>query len=98
MERQELLQVVSKTTEYDLHQIEEIYNSLVGVMTETLSRGEKIVLSPELGIFIPKEWDNTSLQENSPRTRKAARYKIRFREGKELQKKLIRSKDGDEKH
>lgn len=89
MEQNEMFQKVSKDTGMELEQIEKVYHSMVKAMTETLGRGEEIVLLPEWGVYIPKAWDNTGLDENSPKTRKPAHYKIRFRPGNKLQKKLV---------
>lgn len=89
MEQNEMFQKVSKDTGMELEQIEKVYHSMVKAMTETLGRGEEIVLLPEWGVYIPKEWDNTGLDENSPKTRKPAQYKVRFRPGSKLQKKLV---------
>ena len=99
MERNEMFQKISKDTGMDLEQVERVYHSMIQVMSETLCRGEEIVLLPEWGVYIPKEWDNTGLDENSPKTRKPAHYKIRFRPGNKLQKKLVISPEkADRKH
>lgn len=92
MERNEMFQKISKDTGMETEQIEKVYHSMVKAMTETLCQGEEVVLLPEWGVYIPKEWDNTGLDENSPKTRKPAHYKIRFRPGNKLQKKLVITK------
>lgn len=89
MERNEMFQKISKDTGMDLEQIEKVYCSMIKAMTESLCHGEEVVLLPEWGVYIPKEWDNTGLDENSPKTRKPAHYKVRFRPGNKLQKKLV---------
>lgn len=89
MKRDEMFQKISDDTGIELEQIEKVYLSMVKAMSETLCRGEEVVLLPEWGVYIPKEWDNTGLEENSPKTRKPAHYKIRFRPGNKLQKKLV---------
>lgn len=88
MERNEMLQKISKDTGMNLEQIEKIYQSMAQVISDTLCQGEEVALMPELGLLIPKPWDNTGLDENSPRTRRPAHYKIRFRTGSKLQKAL----------
>lgn len=88
MERNEMFQKILEETGMELEQIEKVYFSMVHVMSDTLSRGEDVVLNPEWGLFAPKLWDNPGLNENSPRTRQAVRYKIRFRPGKEVEKQL----------
>lgn len=89
MERNEMFQKISNDTGVGLEQVEKVYRSMVRTMSESLRQGEEVVLTPEWGVFIPKEWDNTGLDENSPRTRKPAHYKIRFRPGSKLQKALV---------
>lgn len=88
MERKEMFQKILEETGVELEQIEKVYFSMVHVMSDTLGRGEDVVLTPEWGLFAPKLWDNLGLNENSPRTRKAAQYKVRFRPGKEMEKQL----------
>lgn len=88
MKRDEMFQKISNDTGIELNQIEKVYDSMIKTMSETLCQGEEVVLLPEWGVYIPKEWDNTGLDENSPKTRKPAHYKIRFRPGSKLQKKL----------
>lgn len=88
MEKNELFHKVSKETELDLAQIEKVYYSMVHLMSDALGEGEEVALVPEWGIFVPKLWDNPGRNENSPRTRRGACYKIRFRPGKEMEKQL----------
>lgn len=88
MERKEMFQRIMEETGVELEQIEKVYFSMVHVMSDTLGRGEDVVLNPEWGLFMPKLWDNPGMNENSPRTRKAVQYKIRFRPGKEMEKLL----------
>lgn len=89
MEREEMFQKISNDTEIELDQIEKIYQSMVKAMSETLCKGKEVALLPEWGVFIPKEWDNTGLDENSPRSKGPAHYKIRFRPGNKLKKSLV---------
>lgn len=88
MIRKDLLSNISEKTGIAQEQVEIIYYSMVHTITESLSQGEEVNLKPEWGSFIPKMWDNPALNENSQRTRKLARYKIRFRVGKELENTL----------
>lgn len=88
MERNEMLLKISKDTGMDLEQIEKIYQSMAQTISDALCQGEEVALMPELGLLIPKPWDNTGLDDNSPRTRRPAHYKIRFRTGSKLQKAL----------
>lgn len=88
MERKEMFQKILEETGVELEQIEKVYFSMVHVMSDTLSRGEDVALNPEWGLFAPKLWDNPGMNENSPRTRKAVQYKVRFRPGKEMEKLL----------
>ena len=93
MERDEMFQKISKDTGMELEQIEKVYHSMIQTMSETLCKGEEVVLLPEWGVYIPKIWDNIGLDENSPKTRKSAHYKVRFRPSGKLQKKLIITRD-----
>ena len=88
MKRNEMLHKISEETGLAPEQVEQVYLSLVHTMSDTLSHGEEIVLIPELGIFAPRLWNNPGRNENSQRTRLEARYKIRFRPGKEMEKML----------
>lgn len=88
MKQEELFRKISEETRMGQEQVERVYYSMVHAMSDALSAGEEVALTPEWGIFIPKLWDNPGLNENSPRTRKEAHYKIRFRPGKEMEKKL----------
>lgn len=97
MRQEELFRKISAETRMGQEQVERVYYSLVHAVSEALSEGEEVVLTPEWGAFIPKLWDNPGLNGDSPRTRKEARYKIRFRPGKEMEKKLRMPKgSGDE--
>lgn len=96
MERKDILHEISEKTGVGQEQVEKTYYSMVSIISDALSRGEEVNLNPEWGSFIPKLWDNPALNENSPRTRKAARYKVRFRPGKEMEKGLKISQDGDD--
>ncbi len=89
MKQNEMFQKISEDTGMELGQIEKVYRSMIKTMSETLCQGEEVVLLPEWGVYIPKEWDNTGLDENSPKTKRPAHYKIRFRPGSKLQKKLV---------
>lgn len=97
MEQGIMFQKISKDTGLELEQIEKVYYSMIRAMSESLSQGEEVVLLPEWGVFIPKEWDNIGLDENSPRTRKSAHYKIRFRPGNKLQKKLVINRNNEQR-
>lgn len=88
MKQEELFQRISEETNIEREKVEQVYSSMVHLITDTLAEGEEVVLIPEWGIFIPKLWDNPGLNENSPRTKHPVHYKIRFRPGKELEKKL----------
>lgn len=96
MERRELLHEISVKTGVSEDQVELTYDSMVSIIVDVLSRGKEVNLSPEWGNFVPKRWDNPALNENSPRTRKTACYKIRFRPGKELERGLKIPQDGDD--
>lgn len=88
MQREELFRKIIEDTGLGQEQIEQIYFSMVSIITDALSRGEEVNLKPEWGSLIPKLWDNPALNENSQKTRKMARYKIRFRPGKEMERNL----------
>lgn len=96
MERNEMLKKISKDTGMELEQVEKIYLSMAQRISEALCKGEEVALMPELGLLIPKAWDNNGLDENSPRTRRPAHYKIRFRTGSKLQKDLMITPAGTE--
>lgn len=98
MERKEIVCEISRRTGVCQEQVEKTYYSMISIMADALSRGEEVNLNPEWGSFIPKLWDNQALNANSPRTRKVARYKIRFRPGNEIEKRLKILQDGDDKH
>lgn len=89
MECNEMLKKISKDTGMELEQVEKIYQSMAQAISETLCKGEEVALMPELGLLIPKAWDNTGLDDNSPRTRRPPHYKVRFRTGSKLQKALM---------
>lgn len=88
MERKELFQKIMEETDVNLEQIEKVYLSMAHVISDTLGKGEEVTLNPELGLFAPKLWDNPGMNENSPRTRKDVRYKVRFRPGREMERCL----------
>lgn len=95
MNREAMLCQISEETGFELNQIEAMYLSMVHVISDALSSGEEVNLSKEWGSFIPKMWDNPALSDNSPRTRRTACYKVRFRPGKALEKQLVIPQDGD---
>lgn len=88
MKQEELFRKISEETDIGQEQVEQVYDSMVHIITDVLAGGEEVALNPEWGIFIPKLWDNPGMNEGSPRTRQQPRYKIRFRPGKEMEKKL----------
>lgn len=93
MKQEELFRKISEETDIKQLQVEQVYSSMVHLITDALAEGEEVVLIPEWGIFIPKLWDNPGMNENSPRTRQAVHYKIRFRPGKEMENKLRINQD-----
>lgn len=88
MKRNEMLHKISEETGVTPEQVEQVYLSLVHTMSDALSHGEEVVLIPEWGIFIPHLWNNPGRNENSQRTRLDARYKVRFRPGREMEQML----------
>lgn len=93
MKQEELLNKITEETKLERGTVEQMFLSMAGIISETLSRGEDVVLLPDLGTFISKLNDNPALGEHSPRTKKDTQYKIRFRPGKELEKRLKLVKD-----
>ena len=91
MDKKELLQKAACQTGVTFETAEKVYNAITEILSETLGHGEKLDLRPELGTFIPKEWDNPGRNSNSPRSPRQACYKIRFNPGLSLEKKLKRN-------
>lgn len=87
IEREDLLHNVSIKTELEQDQVAQIYYSMVHIITDALSRGEKVDLNPEWGSFIPKQWIPEPTG-NSRKPQKLAHYRIRFRPGKALEHRL----------
>lgn len=88
MEREELLQRVSDTSGVAVEDVERVYESMAECIIDALSEGDSVMLMPELGSFLSKLNDNTARNENSPRTPRNAVYKVRFRPGKTMEKRL----------
>lgn len=87
IQREDLLHNVSVKTELEQDQVAQIYYSMVHIITDALSRGEKVDLNPEWGSFIPKQW-NPEPNGNSQNPPKVAHYRIRFRPSKTLEHRL----------
>lgn len=84
----ELLKRVSDNTGIPLDEVRSVYESMAACILETLSEGENVILTPELGSFLTRLNDNTSRNENSPRMPRNPVYKVRFRPAKKLGKKM----------
>lgn len=83
----ELLRKVSDASGIPLGDAKSVYESMAACILDALSKGENVNLMPELGSFVTKLNDNTSRNENSPRTPRNAVYKVRFHPAKKLQKR-----------
>lgn len=89
MDREELLKKVSDTSGISMNDVKRVYDSMTVCIIDALSAGDNVMLMPELGAFQPKLNDNTARNENSPRTPRKAVYKVRFRPGKIMEKRLM---------
>lgn len=79
MDRLTLLQRVKEVSGHDSETVEEVFQSLLSVMSSTMGEGENIECQPDWGKFIPKLRDNVGRNEGSPRTPKKKYYYIQFK-------------------
>ena len=82
-----LLQLCSNETGYDKQEVEAIIGCFLDKISQELSEGHTVDLGACFGIFSVKLRTGT-LQEGSPRTPKDSRYRVIFREGNHLRKRL----------
>lgn len=64
-----------------------VVDAFLECITDTLSQGESVDLGKDFGVFTVK-LRTPHLQENSPRTPKAKRYKVIFRENSGMKQRL----------
>lgn len=72
---------------------EKVIEIFLECIAEELSQGNPVDLGAEFGVFTTRLRE-AHLAHNSPRTAKDSRYKVVFREGRELRKRL-KIKSGD---
>lgn len=66
---------------------EKVIETFLESIAEELSQGNTVDLGADFGVFSTRLRE-AHLAENSPRTEKGSRYKVVFREGRELRKRL----------
>lgn len=83
----DLLYECSKNTGCDEKTVENVVTCFLSTVANRLSEGCAVDLGDDFGNFIIKERTG-SVPENSPRTPKASRSKVFFRESSELRRRL----------
>lgn len=83
----DLLNKCSKNTGYDEKTVENVVKCFLDTIASDLCAGHAVDLGDNFGAFIIKERTG-SVPENSPRTPKASRSKVFFRESSELRRRL----------
>lgn len=66
---------------------EQIVKAFLDTIVDELSQGNTVDLGPEFGVFSARLRES-HLTDNSPRAPKDSHYKVVFREGKGMQKRL----------
>ena len=66
---------------------EQVVKAFLDTIVEELSQGNTVDLGPEFGVFSARLRES-HLADNSPRTPKDSHYKVVFREGRGMQKRL----------
>lgn len=84
---EELLQYCSEETGYEKQEVETIIGCFLDKITQELSEGQSVDLGACFGVFSVKLRSGI-LPEGSPRTPKDSRYRVVFREGNHLRKRL----------
>lgn len=84
---EELLRYCSNETGYDRQVVDEVVNVFLEKIVQELSEGNEVNLGENFGIFKVK-LRTENMQENSPRTPKAKRYRAIFRENNGMRKRL----------
>lgn len=84
---EELFQYCSEQTGCELQLVERIIHSFLEKIAQELSQGQSVDLGKEFGIFHAK-LRTGAVGENSPRTPKASRYRVIFRENSGLRQRL----------
>ena len=88
MEKDAFLSQVADKAQCDLDTTSKLYDAIVEVLAEALSRGEGVNLTPEFASFRVKRSDNPGRNEGSPRAPSASHYTVRFKTGAALEKRL----------
>ena len=86
---EELFQYCSAQTGCELQVVERIIHSFLDKIAQDLSQGQSVDLGKEFGVFHVKLYTGM-VAENSPRTPKASRYRVIFRENSGLRQRLKR--------
>lgn len=89
---EKLLQECSDVTGYKKQMVDDVIKTFLEEVVDELSQGHAVDLGKEFGVFGVKLRES-HLAENSPRTPKDSRYKVFFREGKDMKKRLKVSKE-----
>ena len=81
------IKMCSQKTGCEENVANEIIETFLDLIVEELSHGNTVDLGPEFGVFSARLRES-HLTENSPRTPKDSHYKVVFREGRGMQKRL----------
>lgn len=81
------IEICSQKTGYAETVVEQVVAAFLDSIVSELSQGNTVDLGSEFGVFSTRLRES-HLADNSPRTPKDSRYKVVFREGKGLQKRL----------
>lgn len=84
---EELLHYCSTKTGYEKQIVERVVDSFLSKIAQELSDGHSVDLGAGFGTFSVK-LRTGKVQENSPRTPKASRYRVIFRENNGLKQQL----------
>lgn len=93
MKLEELLQACGEETGCGPEMADRIVTCFLNRLVEELAMGQTVDLGREFGVFSVK-LRTAHLAENSPRTPKDSHYKVVFREGNGMAKKLKVSASG----
>lgn len=81
------IEICSQKTGCEETIVEQVVAAFLDSIVSELSQGNTVDLGPEFGVFSTRLRES-HLADNSPQTPKDSRYKVVFREGKGLQKRL----------
>ncbi len=83
----EILEQCKTETGYSMEDIEKIVGVFLDTVTDELSQGHTVDLGSDFGEFSVRLRES-KLNVNSPRTPKDSHYKVLFREGNGMKKRL----------